>query len=221
MSYPESFALALSVWALVAGWEQRWVWAAGLAAAAALARPEAAVVAVPLAWLAGSARGRLDAAGRGRALAAALAAPAAVASYPLYLQWALGDAGAWGQSQKLWGRSFSLLGPLHAFEHLPRKFGSTPVLPRDGAFLVAYALLLYVAARHGVGWPWILGGALVLALPLFSGSLESEARFGLLALPVYWGVSSLTRTRRAELCVRTGSLALLCGGVILLPKLWP
>jgi Mannosyltransferase (PIG-V) len=221
MSYPESFALALSVLALLAGFRGWWLWAAGLAAAAALARPEAAVVAVPLLWVAWRGRGGLDAVGRGRALAAGLAAPAAVASFPVYLQWALGDAGAWGQAQKAWGRSFNLLGPLHAFQHIPRKLGPEPVLSRDLAFLIVYALLLYVAYRHGIPRAWILGGALVLALPLFSGSLESEARFGLLALPVYWGLAYLTANRRTELAVRTGSLALLVGGVMLLPTLWP
>ena len=88
-------------------------------------------------------------------------------------------------------------------------------------FLVLYALLLFFAARRGIGAPWILGGALVLVLPLFSGSVESEARFGLLALPVYWGAGLLARGRRSELALRIASLAVLVGWVIVLPEFWP
>jgi len=221
MSYPESFALALSVLALLAGLGDRWLLAAALAATAVLARPEAVVLIVPLAAIAWSHRAELDPGARGRALAAVLAAPAAVATYPLYLQWALGDAGAWGQAQKKWGRAFDLSGPFRALVHAPAKMGREPVIARDFAFLLVYAALLAVAARRGVGAEWILGGALVLVLPLFSGSVESEARFGLLALPVYWGAGLLVSGRRSELALRVVSLAVLVGWVIMLPDYWP
>jgi hypothetical protein len=221
MSYPESFALALTVLALLAGLDDRWLLAAALAATAVLARPEAIVLIVPLAAIAWSRRGGLDPAARGRALAAVLAAPAAVASYPLYLKWALNDAGAWGQAQKKWGRAFDLSGPFRALEHAPSKIGPEPVIGRDLAFLVVYALLLALAARRGIGAEWILGGALVLVLPLFSGSVESEGRFGLLALPVYWGAGLLVRSRRGELALQIASLSVLVGWVIMLPEFWP
>jgi hypothetical protein len=221
MSYPESFALALGSLALLAALGERWLPSAALATAAVLARPEAVVLALPLASIAWSARARLGPGERGRALAAVLAAPVAVASYPLYLQWSLHDAGAWGQAQTLWGRAFALAGPLYALEHLPRNLAREPVLGRDLAFLVLYAVLLGVAARRGVGASWIASGALVLGLPLFSGSVESEGRFGLLALPVYWGVALLVQTRRRELSLEIGSLALLVVWVTLLPYLWP
>jgi hypothetical protein len=221
MSYPESFALAFSCLALLAALGERWLLAAALATTAVLARPEAVVLALPLASIAWSARAGLAPGVRGRALAAVLAAPVALASYPLYLEWSLHDAGAWGQAQTLWGRAFALTGPLRALEHLPRKLGPQPVLARDLAFLVLYALLLVVAARRGVGASWIASGALVLALPLFSGSVESEGRFGLLALPVYWGVGLLVRSPRRELILQIGSLALLVVWVSLLPYLWP
>ncbi len=221
MSYPESFALALSLLALLAAMNDRWLAAAVLAAVAALARPEVVALAVPLAAIAWSQRARLDPAARGRALGAVFAAPAAVLSYPLYLEWAIHDAGAWGAAQTRWGRAFHLSGPWHALVNFPGRVGATPVLGRDLAFLVVYAALLVVAARRGVTAPWIIAGALVLALPLFSGSFESEGRFGLLALPVYWGAALLVRARRADLAVRIGSLALLVTWVLLLPKLWP
>ena len=221
MSYPESFALALSSLALLAALGERWLLAAALATAAVLARPEAGALALPLASIAWSARAGLGPGERGRALAAVLAAPVAIATYPLYLEWSLHDAAAWGQAQTRWGRAFSLGGPLHVLEHLPRKIASEPVLGRDLAFLVLYAVLLAFAARRGVGAAWIVAGVLVLALPLFSGSVESEGRFGLLAIPVYWAVGLLVRSRRGELVVRIGSLALLVVWVLVLPYLWP
>ena len=221
MSYPESLALALTSLALLAAFGERWLLSAALATAAALARPEAGAVALPLAAIAWSARDGLGPGPRGRALAAVLAAPVALATYPLYLEWSLHDASAWGQAQAHWGRAFRLSGPLHALEHLPRKIGSEPVLGRDLVFLVLYAALLLVAARRGVGAAWIASGALVLGLPLFSGSVESVGRFGLLALPVYWAVGLLLRSRRAELVLQIGSLALLVVWVILLPSHGP
>jgi hypothetical protein len=221
MSYPESFALALTSLGLLAALSDRWLLGAALVATAVLARPEAVVCVLPLAAIAWSARGRLDPAARGRALAAVLAAPAAAVSYPLYLWWSLHDFGAWGAAQTRWGRSFNVLGPYRAFEALLRHGTGQPVLIRDLALLVVYAALLLVAARRGVGRSWILGGALVLVLPIFSGSFESEGRFGLLALPVYWAVGAFVRGRRGELVLYAGSLALLVGAVVELPYLWP
>jgi hypothetical protein len=221
MSYPESFALALTAITLLVALDDRWLLAAALAATAVLARPEAIVLVVPLAAIAWSHRAALDPAGRGRALAAVLAAPAAVLSYPLYLKWSINDAHAWGQAQTAWGRAFDLAGPVTAFEHLGRKIHYQPVIARDIIFLLIYAGLLVFAARRGMSWPWIAGGALVLALPLFSGSVVSEGRFGLLALPVYWAVALLMRGRRSELAIQLGSLAVLVGLVMILPTFWP
>ncbi len=223
MSYPESFALALTVLALLAGISTTaGCLAARSSAIAVLARPEAIALVVPLGWIAWTHRERLDPGRRGWALAAVLAGkPASPRPTRLYLKWAINDANAWRQSQKLWGRAFDIAGPLRAFVHFPGKVGGEPVLGRDLGFLIIYALLLYVAARRGVDRAWILGGVLVLALPLFSGSVESEARFGLLALPVYWGAGLLFQSRRAQLALQLGSLAILVAWVIALPDYWP
>ena len=85
-----------------------------------------------------------------------------------------------------------------AFGHLPRALDHTPWLARDLVLLCLYALLLFAAARAGVGLAWIAAGALVLVLPLFSGSVMSEGRFGLLALPAYWGLAWLWRAAGAS-----------------------
>lgn len=222
MSYPESFALACTVCALVAAYHDRWIVAMVLAAAGVLARPEAIVLVIPLAALAWDRRTALSPTMRGCALAAVLAAPVAVLSYPLYLKWALHDGAAWGTAQKAWGRAFSLVGPYHALQGLPSKIGHLPVIGRDLIFFLVYLALVVYAARRGVPWAWIAGAALILVLPLFSGSFESEGRFGLLALPVYWAVAKIASSRPAMLAVQAASLALGCVFVIvLLPYLWP
>ena len=112
-------------------------------------------------------------------------------------------------------------GPLDAFGHLPRALDHTPWLARDLILLCLYALLLVAAARAGVGLAWIAAGALVLVLPLFSGSVMSEGRFGLLALPAYWGLAWLARRRGVELALQATCLALLVAGVLVLPYFWP
>jgi mannosyltransferase PIG-V len=222
MVYPESLSLLLVVAALLAALRDRFLLAAGLAAAAVLASAQGSILVVPLLAIAWSRWHELDPTTRGRALAASLAGPAALVSYPLYLQWSLHDANAWGQAEQRWGRSFSPIGPWRALEGLSRAGPDTPVLVRDTLFLLVYAALLVVAARRAaVPAPWIVAAALLLAVPLFSGSFESEGRFGLLALPVYWGAAALVRSQAAQRVWQLGSLALLVAGVIALPYLWP
>jgi hypothetical protein len=221
MSYPESLLLAFVVLALLAAFADRWLAAAALMAAAVLTRPEALTFSIPLAAIAWSHRGRLDPSARGRALAATLAAPLALACFPLYLKWALGDVHAWQRAQREWGRIFRLDGPARAVYQLPSLLGHHPLLARDLILLAGYALLLWVAARSGIDRAWIVAGALLLVLPLFSGTIESEGRFGLIALPVYWGAASLRLSPRGWLACRAGCLALLAAGVLTLAWLWP
>jgi hypothetical protein len=59
---------------------------------------------------------------------------------------------------------------------------------RDGAFGVLYLVLLARLWRRegGLRSPWVAYSAAALALPLSSGSLDSLARFGLLAFPLAW-----------------------------------
>ena len=53
-----------------------------------------------------------------------------------------------------------------------------------------------------------------MLLPLASGSFLSVGRFGLLALPVYWGLGAVTRQRRAFAAVLTVSGLLLVGATL-------
>ena len=49
----------------------------------------------------------------------------------------------------------------------------------------------------------------MVTLPLFSGSFQSIGRFGLLALPVFWGLAWLGRNPAADRTIRAASLVLL------------
>src|SRR5205823_530474 len=103
----------------------RWWLAAGCAAAATLARPEGAFVALPLLAIAWRQRSELSPVGRGLA-AAAVASPAvALASFSLYLSRVVGDPLAWSKAQRAWGRHFTPLGVWHAFVDLGHDYGKS------------------------------------------------------------------------------------------------
>ncbi len=210
MAYPEGLALATLAGAMLAAHARRFAAAAVLAAATALARPEGFLVAIPLAAAALGAWGGLDDRRRVSAVTAMLAGPAALAGLTAYQWRVLGSPLAWSAAERAWGRSFSPLGPLRAVEHL----GRNPWPARDAiAFAVALACLA-VARRAGVPRSWVLFGLLVVALPVASGTFESDARFGLLALPVYLGLAVLSRRLRVERAVLAASALLLAAGVL-------
>jgi len=221
MTYPMSLLFALGALAVLFAYDDRWLAAAVCVAGAGLTRPEAIVFALPIAQRAWTRRHELDERGRGTAAAAVLAAPVAVATYPLYLKWALGDIHAWSQAERRWGRSFRIDGPVHAILHVPALIEGHPGLARDVALFVVYAALLVVAARAGIPRAWIAAGVAAVVLPLFSGTFESEGRFGLIAFPVYWAIALLARTPRRERAFTLGSIALLGAAIASLPYIWP
>jgi len=222
MAYPESVLLGLIVLSVLAALDGRWLGAATLAGLAVLTRPEGLFVSIPLAAIAWRGRRALDSGTRGRALAAILAAPVALLAFPLYLQWSIGDALAWSKAEESWGRSFRLDGPIRAVEHVPKLLEAHPLLARDLVLFAVYAALLLAAFRRtATPRSWILAGGLILVLPLFSGTFESEGRFGLLALPVYWGAASFALSPRAERLTRTSCLVLLAAAVLTIPYVWP
>jgi hypothetical protein len=222
MVYPESLLLLFCVLALLAALDGRWGVAAVLAGLAALTRPEGAVLAVVLGGMAWREWGSLDAAERGRAVAAVAAAPAALLAFMGYLQWALGDMHAWSRAERLWGRSFELTGPLRAAEHLPRLISKEPLLARDPVLLaLAIVLLVLAATRTALPREWIVAGALVIVGPIFSGTIESAGRFCLMALPCYWGAGALELSPRIEKAVRAGCLVALAAGAASVPFVWP
>ena len=157
---------------------------------------------------------------RGRAVAAVLAAPAALLSFVGYLAWALHDPFAWSRAQTAWGRAFSLSGFWHSLAQVPtahHPYGEA----RDVVCCIVYFCLLWVARQRGVPWAWILAGTAAVALPLASGTFASEARFGLLAFSMYWGIASVVAGRRTERVIAVASIVLLAVFTVTIPLAFP
>lgn len=195
MVYPESIALAAFVFAGVFALRHRWLACAVCASLATLARPEGVLLTLPLLAIAWQSRdrGRLEWA---RSLAASFAAPATLGAIAVYFWLSLGDPLVWRKAERTWGRPFSPSGIYEAFHELTiaiARHQQNLWLFRDLGFCLLYTLLLYLAFRRGLPRSWILAGALIVWLPVASGSFQSDARFGLLALPVFWALGLLGR----------------------------
>ena len=221
MTYPESVVLVFLVAAPLAALRQRWLLAAVCAGAAALARPEALFLALPLADIAWQQRQSLSPARRGVALGAVMAPIAAMASYSLYLASVLHDPLAWSRAERAWGRQFRPTGAYEAFVHLPATIGNNPWLVRDVVCFFLFLALLYAARRVGTPLAWVAAGAGVVILPTFTGAFDSIGRFGLLAPPLFWGLAGLTEGSRSEAIVRAVSLVLLVLGTASLAYVFP
>jgi hypothetical protein len=200
----------------------RWTAAGVCAALATLGRPEGIFVALPLGALALRRWPTASVGERTRSLWAALSGPAALLGLAAYQRDAVGDALAFSHAQRMWGRWFSIGGidrTLTELVHAPELHREW--LYRDLTFLVGYLACLFLARRAGVPWSWISAGALVLLLPLFSGSVTSIARFGLLVPPVYAGLARLGRNRVVDVSLRTTGACLLGAGSATILLHWP
>lgn len=218
MAYPESVVLFLAAAAALSALRGGWWLAAALATAAALARPEAALLVLPLARIAWQKRCGLGSAERGLALAAVVAPFVGLLAYVLYLDTVLRDPLAWSRAEHAWGRTFRPTGPFWAVVHLPTQ---GPWVARDAALALVYAGLLYAAWRCGTSRAWLAAAVGILALPIFSGTFESVGRFGLLVPPIFWGLAASTKTPRAERAVQAASLTLLALGTLSIAYLPP
>lgn len=222
MVYPEAIVLAAAAIAGVLALRGRWLGAALAVAIATLCRPEGVFLALPIAAIAFRRRPELDAAARGRALVAVLAGPLALGSLLLY-QWRVtGDALAFSHAQKAWGRGITPAGIYHALVkivHYPTL--SRGWMYRDAAFCLVYLICLYLAYRAKVPRGWIVAGALIVLLPLWSGDWQSDARFGLLALPVYCGLAYAAQRRWLDGALRVVSGSLLAAGSATILFHWP
>jgi hypothetical protein len=222
MVYPESLVLAAIAFAGVLAVRGRWTWAALAAAVAAITRPEALLLVLPLGALAARAWPKSDARTRCAALTAAAAAPAALAGLAAYHWATFGDPLAFSSAQRAWGRSLSFDGMERAVVQLVQSPGSGNAwLFRDAAFFVLYLVVLVVALRAGVPRSWVLASTLIVVLPVWSGSFTSDARFGLLAPPVYAGLACLTRRRPVDVGLRILSLVLLGAATATILLRWP
>jgi hypothetical protein len=67
----------------------------------------------------------------------------------------------------------------------------------------------------------VLAGAVTVLLPLWSGSVTSDARFGLLSFAAIWGLAVVGRYRAADWVVRIAGPALLVAAVVTIPLRFP
>ena len=222
MVYPEGLVLAAMALAGLFAVRGRYVACAVAAALATLGRPEGVFLALPIAAAAVAAWPRLSESQRIRAIWAAAAAPAALAGLAVYEKLALGDAIAFSHAQREWGRWFSAAGFHRAFAELANaSVLHREWLYRDAGFLVLYLACLALALRAGVPRIWVLSGALLVLLPLETGSVTSISRFGLLALPVYAGLAWLGRRAWLDHAVRVVGSCLLTAGTATILLHWP
>lgn len=221
MVYPESLVLLAFALTGLFALRGRWAACAVTAAIAALARPEGVLLALPILGCLAAQWPSLRAEQRGQGVGAALAGPAAAVSFPLYLGWALHDPLAWSKAQTAWGRSFRLDGIYEAFTGITHQLASQAWPYRDFLACVLALALLAVALRAGAPWTWVALGVATVLVPLGSGSFESDARFALPALPIYWALAWLCRRREIFYLVATVSTLLLATATVTLPLVFP
>jgi hypothetical protein len=221
MVYPESLVFAAMALAGLAAIRGRWILCASCAVVATLARPQGALLVFPIAGALIHAWPRLTPPARGLAAGAVAAPIAALAAFPLYLADVVGDPHAWSKAQQAWGRSFDWDGVVRAFGQLPARNGTDHWLLRDALFCLAYVLLLVVAYRAGIPKGWIAASALMVLLPLETGSFISVARFGLLALAVFWGLGVVARRPVVDWSLRVLCVGLLVALTLTMPLIFP
>jgi hypothetical protein len=142
-------------------------------------------------------------------------------SFPLYLGWALHDPLAWSKAQTAWGRSFRVDGIYHALSGIPHQMASQVWPYRDVLACVVTLGILALARFARVPWTWIALGVATVLVPLGSGSFESDARFALPALPVYWTLAWLCRRRYVLGGVVFVLTTLLATSTVTLPLVFP
>ena len=221
MIYPESLVLLAYALTGLFAFRRRWGACAVTASVAALARPEGILLALPILGCLIVQWRSLAPDERGRGIGALLAGPAAAVSFPLYLGWALHDPLAWSKAQTAWGRSFRVDGIYHAFSGIPQQMASQGWPYRDFLACIVTLGLLALARFARVPWAWIALGVATVLVPLGSGSFESDARFALPALPVYWTLAWLCRRRYVLGGVVFVSTMLLATATVTLPLVFP
>jgi Mannosyltransferase (PIG-V) len=221
MIYPESLVLLAYALTGLFAVRRRWGACAIAAAVAALARPEGVLLTLPILGCLVSQWRSLAPEQRGRGVGALLAGPAAAVSFPLYLGWALHDPLAWNKAQTAWGRSFRVDGIYHAFTSITSRLATQGWPYRDFLVCLLTLALLALARRAGAPWGWIALGIATVLLPLGSGSFESDARFALPALPVYWALAWLCRRRAVFSSLAAAFVLLLATATLTLPLVFP
>jgi hypothetical protein len=211
LAYTEAIALALALGAALLAMRGRWALAGLVAAPAALTRPTGLLVAALVALMAIAVPGP-------RVRRVALAVVPSLLALLAFLVWMQVARGDWSlplEAQRAWSRGQPVIGLVTAAPgeiaaaagHVVHgELRATWVAAiRDLAFGALYIWLLVRLWRRegGLRSPWVGYSALVLAVPLSTGSVNSLARFGLLAFPLMWPLADWANAtpRRRTLCI--------------------
>ncbi len=224
LAYTEAFALALGVAAVVMLRRGHLVPAAILGLLVGTTRGQGflfalpmlgAVLARPPGW-----RARLP------ALLVAGTPVIGMLGYFTYLYVHTGDFLAYSDAQR---RGWARTSP--GFEGLQRAYSNAryhldpehiePWYLRDVVVTVFYLAMLVIAAIRRMPWEWVLFGFAIILLPLAAGSVAGIARYGMLALPVFWVVAQAGRWGIVDATWRYAGLAIIVANVMWLPIRWP
>jgi hypothetical protein len=202
--YTESMFLFLSVAALFAASRGWWAGAGFLGGLAALTRPNGVLVLVPLLW--GYLSSRSWKLRRVRWDVAWLAlVPAGLLSFLVGIRGITGDLLAPLRVQAAWGKISST-----PWETIFQPLYPYPVVTPIERLLVLALLVVAVFAFRLLRDRSLAVYALVMLLPpLFTGVLNSSARYAAVVFPLFMTLAVVGGTRRVDLFIKTISLALL------------
>ena len=200
----EALFLFLTLGSMLAGLSRRW-WLAGVVGGfAALTRFAGILLIVPLAIEFVRIRERP----RWKVLWLGLV-PAGTAAFMAHLHAITGDALAFIHVQRYWSRGTEwFLTPLYRYVTQPQKVGEPWNLI---ALNFAIALLLFVVAAvllYRRQWAFGAYTLLSVLLPLFSGSLQSIARYGMVVFPLYCVLAIAGRRPGVDRVILAVSVAL-------------
>ncbi|MDQ4082544.1 MAG: hypothetical protein M3123_06610 [Actinomycetota bacterium] len=221
MTYSEALSFTAFALSGLFAIRRRWLLCAIFAAAAALTRPTGVLIVLLVAAAALHSARLMSIGERVRALVAVLAAPAALGFLSAYFWWRFDDPLAYANAQaEGWGRSELFSHPIGTLETLFTL--NQEGLLVDAGLCVFYLACLFLGLRKGLPRPWLALGALLLLIPLANyGTFQSQGRYGLLALPIYWVLALLAERVWVRRAVFLAGPALLAVAVAALTWRWP
>ncbi len=202
--YTESMFLFFSVAALFAASEGSWAGAGLLGGFAALTRPNGVLVLVPLLWAYLSHRGwklrriRWD-------VAWLALVPAGLLSFLVGIRDITGDLLTPLRIQVAWGKLSSA-----PWETIFRPLYPYPVVtPVERLLMLALLVVAILGFRRLRDRGLALYALVMLLAPLFTGVLNSSARYAAVVFPLFMTLAVLGETRRVDFLIKMTSLSLL------------
>ncbi len=193
--YTESLFLTLVLAMFLFARESKWHYTGILGFFAALARPQGIIMLVPMAYMYWRKEKKISA-----AAFALLLIPLGTMSLMVYHYSITGDPLIQFSTQSAYQRGLSLLGPFNALMLTIREITTEPALldVLVGVFNISIALLLtglLYLSRNKIKPEYIIYFVLSLAVPLFSSSLASISRFGLVMFPTFMTLAVLSEKK--------------------------